>query len=213
VFVPRDGGFEDLVAGFVTGVAGGPLLTDRITDAFPQGIEHFEADPSVSTVARGAEAASGAAQPIVLATDAVAVAARPESLLQECFGPVTLLVSYTDEAELRTALEAVPGSLTATLHCEAEDEVDAVLAILQRKAGRVLFAGWPTGVAVTWSQQHGGPWPATTSLHTSVGATAIRRFLRPIAFQDAPERLLPAVLRDDALGALPHRRNGVLRVP
>ena len=213
VFVPRDSGFEDLVAGFVAGVAGGPLLTDRITDAFPEGIEHLEADPSVSVVARGAEADSGAAQPIVLMTDAAAVAARPETLLQECFGPVTLLVAYADEAELRTALEGVPGSLTATLHCEAEDDVDAVLAILQRKAGRVLFAGWPTGVAVTWSQQHGGPWPATTSLHTSVGATAIRRFLRPIVFQDAPERLLPAVLRDDALRALPHRRNGVLRVP
>ena len=85
--------------------------------------------------------------------------------------------------------------------------------MLQRKAGRVLFAGWPTGVAVTWSQQHGGPWPATTSLHTSVGASAIRRFLRPIVFQDAPARLLPPVLRDDALAALPHRRNGVLRVP
>ena len=213
VFVPQGSGFEDLVARFVTGVDGGPLLTDRITDAFPQGIEHFEADPSVSVVARGAQAPSGAAQPIVLATDAAAVAARPESLLQECFGPVTLLLSYAHEAELRTALEAVPGSLTATLHCEAHDDVDAVLAILQRKAGRVLFAGWPTGVAVTWSQQHGGPWPATTSLHTSVGATAIRRFLRPIVFQDAPERLLPAVLRDDALRALPHRRNGVLRVP
>ena len=213
VFVPRDSGFEDLVAGFVAGVAGGPLLTDRITDAFPEGIEHLEADPSVFVVARGAEADSGAAQPIVLMTDAAAVAARPETLLQECFGPVTLLVAYADEAELRTALEGVPGSLTATLHCEAEDDVDAVLAILQQKAGRVLFAGWPTGVAVTWSQQHGGPWPATTSLHTSVGATAIRRFLRPIVLQDAPARLLPAVLRDDALRALPHRRNGVLRVP
>ncbi len=213
VFVPRGAGFDDLVAGFVIGVAGGPLLTDRITDAFPAGIEHLEADPSVSIVARGASPESGAAQPIVLATDAASVAARPETLLQECFGPVTLLVHYDDETELLQALEAVPGSLTSTLHSESTDDVDAVLAVLQRKAGRVLFAGWPTGVAVTWSQQHGGPWPATTSLHTSVGATAIRRFLRPIVFQDAPERLLPAVLRDGALGGVPHRRNGVLRVP
>ena len=88
-----------------------------------------------------------------------------------------------------------------------------VLEVLQRKAGRALFAGWPTGVAVTWSQQHGGPWPATTSLHTSVGATAIRRFLRPIVFQDAPQRLLPPVLRDDAFPSLPHRRNGILTLP
>ena len=146
----------------------------------------------------------------MLSTDAAAVAARPETLLEECFGPVTLLVRYSSNEELHAALEAVPGSLTATLHSESGDDVAAVLDVLTRKAGRVLFAGWPTGVAVTWSQHHGGPWPATTSLHTSVGATAIRRFLRPVVFQDAPEALLPEVLRDAALATLPHRRNGVL---
>jgi len=107
----------------------------------------------------------------------------------------------------------VPGSLTATLHSEPGDDVGSTLALLQSRAGRVLFAGWPTGVAVTWSQQHGGPWPATTSLHTSVGASAIRRFLRPVAYQSAPRALLPEVLRDESLARLPHRRNGVLRVP
>ncbi|WP_347976900.1 aldehyde dehydrogenase (NADP(+)) [Microbacterium sp. ProA8] len=211
VFVPADAGFEELVAGFAAGAAGGPLLTDRITDAFPAGIEHLESDPSVSVVAHGLPAEAGAAQPVVLTTDAAAVAARPETLLEECFGPVTLLVRYSSAEELHAALEAVPGSLTATLHSEPSDEVADVLEVLTRKAGRVLFAGWPTGVAVTWSQQHGGPWPATTSLHTSVGATAIRRFLRPVVFQDAPEALLPPVLRDESLERLPHRRNGVLQ--
>ncbi|QKJ20599.1 aldehyde dehydrogenase (NADP(+)) [Microbacterium hominis] len=213
VFVPEGAGFEALVAGFAAGAAGGPLLTDRITDAFPSGIAHLEADPSVAIVAQGLPAADDAARPVVLSTDAAAVAARPETLLEECFGPVTLLVRYASQDDLLAALRAVPGSLTATLHSEDGDEVDDVLAVLERRAGRVLFAGWPTGVAVTWSQHHGGPWPATTSLHTSVGATAIRRFLRPVVFQDAPERLLPPVLRESALAALPHRRNGVLRVP
>ncbi|KAF2418550.1 aldehyde dehydrogenase (NADP(+)) [Microbacterium sp. B35-30] len=213
VFVPAGAGFEELVAGFASGAAGGPLLTDRITDAFPAGIEHLESDPSVSVVAHGLPVEAGAAQPVVLTTDAAAVAARPETLLEECFGPVTLLVRYSSAEELQAALEAVPGSLTATLHSEPSDEVADVLEVLTRKAGRVLFAGWPTGVAVTWSQQHGGPWPATTSLHTSVGATAIRRFLRPVVFQDAPEALLPPVLRDESLERLPHRRNGVLRAP
>ena len=135
----------------------------------------------------GHRARSDGAQPIVLTTDAAAVAARPETLLEECFGP-----GHAARAVLvrggaaRARCDAVPGSLTATLHSEPGDDVDEMLALLQRKAGRVLFAGWPTGVAVTWSQQHGGPWPATTSLHTSVGATAIRRFLRPVAFQAAP---------------------------
>ena len=213
VFVPAGSGFDELVARLVPGASGGPLLTDRITAAFPSGLAHLEADPSVSVVAGSAEQAEGTAQPVVLRTDAAAVADRPETLLEECFGPVTLLVEYADDAALQRALEAVPGSLTATLHAEDDDAVDDVLEVLQRKAGRVLFAGWPTGVAVTWSQQHGGPWPATTSLHTSVGATAIRRFLRPIVFQDAPQRLLPPVLRDDALRSLPHRRNGILTLP
>ena len=210
VFVPAGAGFEELVAGFAAGASGGPLLTDRITAAFPSGIEHLEADPSVAVVAHGLPAEEGSAQPVVLSTDAVAVAARPETLLEECFGPVTLLVRYSSPEELHTALEAVPGSLTATLHSEPSDDAAAVREVLTRKAGRVLFAGWPTGVAVTWSQHHGGPWPATTSLHTSVGATAIRRFLRPVVFQDAPDALLPAVLRDETLATLPHRRNGVL---
>ena len=213
VFVPAGSGFDELLARLVPGASGGPLLTDRITAAFPSGLAHLEADPSVSVVAGSAEQAEGTAQPVVLRTDAAAVADRPETLLEECFGPVTLLVEYADDAALQRALDAVPGSLTATLHAEDDDAVDDVLEVLQRKAGRVLFAGWPTGVAVTWSQQHGGPWPATTSLHTSVGATAIRRFLRPIVFQDAPQRLLPPVLRDDALRSLPHRRNGILTLP
>ncbi|MEV8271680.1 aldehyde dehydrogenase (NADP(+)) [Microbacterium sp. NPDC077184] len=216
VFVPRTAGFAELVAPRVAGAAGGHLLTDRITEAFPEGLAHLEADPSVTVVARGdvgGAGGSGGATPTVLATDAAAVAARPDTLLEECFGPVTLLVHYDGPEDLLAALRAVPGSLTATLHSEAGEEVTEVVAVLERRAGRLLFAGWPTGVAVTWSQHHGGPWPATTSLHTSVGATAIRRFLRPVVFQDAPAHLLPEVLRDEALAAIPHRRNGILRVP
>ncbi|SIT89860.1 aldehyde dehydrogenase (NADP(+)) [Microbacterium sp. RU33B] len=212
VFVPAGAGFEASVAAAVAETSGGALLTDRITDAFPSGIDALLTDPSVDELARGSAGPDGA-RPIVLTTDAAAVAERPETLLEEVFGPVTLLVRYASDAELHAGLRAVPGSLTATLHSEASDDVADTLALLEARAGRVLFTGWPTGVAVTWSQQHGGPWPATTSLHTSVGATAIRRFLRPIAFQDAPERLLPLVLRDAALAGLPHRRNGVLRVP
>ncbi|MGF6823854.1 NADP-dependent aldehyde dehydrogenase [Microbacterium sp. ZKA21] len=212
VFIPTGTGFEDAVAAAVGSVAGGPLLTDRITAAFPDGIQNLLADTSTALIAHGAETLDGA-RPVVVTTDAAAVAARPEALLEEVFGPLTLLVRYTDEAELHAALRVVPGSLTATLHSESSDDVNQTVELLQQRAGRVLFAGWPTGVAVTWSQQHGGPWPATTSLHTSVGATAIRRFLRPVVFQDAPERLLPAELRDASLATLPHRRNGVLVLP
>lgn len=212
VFVPEGSGFVDAVAARVPAVAGGPLLTDRITEAFPGGVASLLDDPAVDLVAHGAETPDGA-RPVVVTTDAAAVAARPDTLLEEVFGPLTLLVRYRDDADLHAAIAAVPGSLTATLHSEAGDDVATTLELLQLRAGRVLFAGWPTGVAVTWSQQHGGPWPATTSLHTSVGASAIRRFLRPVVFQDAPTRLLPTPLRDESLAALPHRRDGVLRLP
>jgi len=211
VFVPDSSGFADAVAAAVPAASGGPLLTDRITAAFPDGLAHLEQDTSVSVVATGVEV--DGVQPVALLTDARAVAERPDVLLEECFGPVTLLVRYSSADELHTALAVVPGSLTATLHSEPGEDVAETLELLQDRAGRVLFAGWPTGVAVTWSQQHGGPWPATTSLHTSVGASAIRRFLRPIAFQDAPESLLPEPLREEPLARLPHRRNGALRLP
>ncbi len=205
VFIPAEA--DELVAAVVAGTAatsGGRLLTERIAQAFPAGVEQLAADPSVRVLATG----SGSTMPTVLETDALAIAERPDALLEEVFGPAALLVRYADEEQLLAALDAVPGGLTATLHSEPGDDVDAVLARLAERAGRVLFGGWPTGVAVGWAQHHGGPWPATTSGHTSVGATAIRRFQRPLVFQDAPQHLLPAALRDEALARIPHRRNG-----
>ena len=115
-----------------------------------------------------------------------AVLADPAALLAECFGPSTLIVEYADVDDALAAIRAVGGSLTATVHAEPGEDLADILAVLTEVAGRVLFAGWPTGVAVSWAQQHGGPWPSTTSIHTSVGVTAIRRFLRPVAYQDAP---------------------------
>ncbi len=148
----------------------------------------------------------------MLATTAAAVVADPEALLAECFGPVTLLVSYASDDELAAALSAVEGSLTGTIHAADGEDVRDLTALLAPRVGRLLFGGWPTGVAVTWSQHHGGPWPATTSVHTSVGATAIRRFLRPLAFQDAPESVLPAELHESNPLGVPRRVDGVLEV-
>jgi len=96
------------------------------------------------------------------------------------------------------------------VHAEPPEITPTLTARLGRLAGRVVFNGWPTGVAVTWAQNHGGPWPASTSLHTSVGATAIRRFLRPVAFQSAPDHALPAELRDGNPLGIPRRVDGRL---
>jgi NADP-dependent aldehyde dehydrogenase len=145
---------------------------------------------------------------VVLTTTIDNFLEHSDELLEEAFGPLTLLVEYRSLDEVITALARIGGSLTATAHSEPEEDIDGLVTSLAERSGRVVFDGWPTGVSVTWGQHHGGPWPATTSQHTSVGATAIRRFLRPIAYQGAPSHVLPADLTDAGLTRLPHRRDG-----
>jgi NADP-dependent aldehyde dehydrogenase len=100
-----------------------------------------------------------------------------------------------------------------TLHAEPGEEVTGLADWMASRAGRVLFGGWPTGVAVSWAQHHGGPWPATNTVFTSVGATAVRRFLRPVVYQDAPASVLPPALRDGNPLGIPRRVDGRLELP
>ena len=119
---------------------------------------------------------------------------------QERFGPLVLFVRYAGIEEASEVLDALEGQLTATVHAESGelDDLRPIISRLEQKAGRVVFDGFPTGVAVTHAMQHGGPYPATTApAHTSVGTTAIRRFQRPVTWQNAPAEVLPPALRDD----------------
>src|SRR5699024_7828984 len=103
-----------------------------------------------------------------------------------------LVVTYKDEAQLLEIAGSFSGQLTATIFGEEGDDVAQLLFTLQNKAGRVLWNQWPTGVSVTYAQQHGGPYPASTAANsTSVGTAAITRFLRPVAYQGFPQILLP----------------------
>jgi NADP-dependent aldehyde dehydrogenase len=103
------------------------------------------------------------------------------------------------------------GSLTASVHAEDDEDIADTVAALTEVAGRLVWNGWPTGVPVGWATHHGGPWPSTTDpLHTSVGVHAIRRFLKPVAYQSVPDRLLPEALRQDNPLGVPRRVNGVL---
>jgi len=213
VFVPAEAGFEDLVAEAMGEAKAAPLLNQRIVDGFGHGIDQLAAHPAVELVAGSrSDADAEAPAPLVLATSATEVAADPEALLAECFGPVTLLIRYGSKGDLESGLAAVQGSLTGTIHAAEGEDVSALTAVLAPRVGRLLFGGWPTGVAVTWSQHHGGPWPATTSVHTSVGATAIRRFLRPLTYQDAPESVLPDELKESNPLGVPRRVDGSLEV-
>jgi len=129
------------------------------------------------------------------------------------FGSSSVLVRCPDVKTMRDILEKLEGQLTVTLQMDPEDleYAKALLPVLERKAGRVLVNGFPTGVEVAHAMVHGGPYPATSDGRTtSVGSLAIYRFLRPVCYQDFPEALLPEVLREGASGAPPVRRNGKL---
>ncbi|MCU1404896.1 MAG: aldehyde dehydrogenase [Glaciihabitans sp.] len=206
VFVPSGGRFAAAIAGLVPEPASGALLTDPIADDFRRSVGTLEAMAGVSRIAGSAAQPDSGAAAVVFSTTLDLLETSPE-LLEERFGPTTLLVEYTELDRAVAVAEQLGGSLTATLHAEPDEFDAAVVDRLTALAGRVLFAGWPTGVAVTWGQMHGGPWPSTTSLHTSVGGTAARRFQRPVAYQSAPAGILPAELRDEA-GDIPRRING-----
>src|SRR6266481_134867 len=121
------------------------------------------------------------------------------ALQEEIFGPATLLVECADEAEVLQTIESLPGQLTATVHLTPNEEESsrAFLEAFTEKAGRVLLNGYPTGVEVCSSMQHGGPYPATIdSRFTSVGTAAILRFARPVCHQNFAEKLLPAELQN-----------------
>jgi NADP-dependent aldehyde dehydrogenase len=137
---------------------------------------------------------------LLLATELATLLEHRAELLSECFGPTSVLIEYDDQDGALRAASALAGSLTATLHAEDHEAaaVAPLVRVLRDRAGRLVWNGWPTGVAVSRAMHHGGPFPATTlAAHTSVGGTAIRRFLRPVAYQDYPAALLPPALQDD----------------
>lgn len=132
-------------------------------------------------------------------------------LLEECFGPVALVAEYADDQELREVLGRLQGALAASVMTAGPEDPDTpgLVGVLTQLAGRVAVDDWPTGVAFTWAQQHGGPWPATTvPSATSVGAAALDRFTRPVTWQSAPASSLPPALREDNPWRLPRRVDG-----
>lgn len=155
----------------------------------------------------------GLAGASLLATDLATLLADPERVLPECFGPTSVVVEYDDIKQLVGAARVLGGTLTATVHAE-DDDIELVRPLvreLRDLAGRIVWKGWPTGVAVSWAMHHGGPWPATSApLHTSVGMTAIRRFLQPVTYQDVPAALLDEALQDSNAGGIPRRLDGRL---
>jgi acyl-CoA reductase-like NAD-dependent aldehyde dehydrogenase len=217
VFVPAGAegdAFVADVAARLAAVEPQVMLNERLRDALAQRVAELR------TLAAPAGGAGGDTSPtdgpgFRFAPSAFRAAAadleREPALLEERFGPVVLLLSYRSPDELLAALDRVDGQLTGSVHAQQEDEplVRTLVDVLAARAGRLVFDGFPTGVAVTHGMHHGGPYPATTAPgHTSVGMTAIARFLRPVAWQNAPAAALPPALRDENPLGIWRRVNG-----
>lgn len=173
------------------------LLNPRIQSGYVSELQNLESHAGVSVLNQGTDSKADPPTPTLLLTTAQDVLNDPEALEAECFGPTALVVTYSSEEEMLMLAESFAGQLTATVQGTDACEVTALIEILARKAGRVLWNQWPTGVSVTYAQQHGGPYPASTVVSsTSVGTAAIERFLRPVAYQNLPQRLLPEPLQD-----------------
>jgi len=189
----------------------GWLLTDGIRAAYEAGIAEMTALPGVEVLGRGPVENGGFAVPAAaLAVDVRDLQGR---LLEECFGPAVVVVRVPDEDATLAALAHVEGSLTGAIHCGDDDIPHRVADALVERVGRLVWNAFPTGLPIAWATQHGGPFPASIpSVHTSVGATAIRRFVRPVTWQDAPQAALPAELRDGEVD-VPRRVDGVVQNP
>ncbi|MGD0251636.1 MAG: aldehyde dehydrogenase (NADP(+)) [Verrucomicrobiota bacterium] len=182
-------------------VAPATMLHAGICESYHQGLARASGISGVKLLARSKEnpdAGKTHGEPVLVCTDAKNFQKHPE-LAEEVFGPFAVLISAQSLSELEDIAENLEGQLTATVHGTPNDlqQAKRLLQILERKAGRLLINGFPTGVEVCPSMNHGGPYPATTDVRfTSVGTAALYRFVRPICYQSFPASLLPVALKD-----------------
>ena len=238
LFAPSGAGIFEEVRARLAQAAGAPLLTAGIARGYRAGVAQLaaaEASGIVTTTTAGTptdpdtspepadtspEPADDSAEGYVVAPQVFLVRLEdlhPGSrLLEECFGPVALVCEYEDAEEALDALTRLQPSLVASVFTggPADPESAEVVRRLLGQVGRVAVNAWPTGVATSWSMQHGGPWPATSrSDATSVGAGALSRFVRPVAVQNAEPAHLSVALHPDNPWCIPRRIDGRLTLP
>jgi NADP-dependent aldehyde dehydrogenase len=213
VFMPDDqgGGFLERLAELIAAGTPGTMLNASIRQAYADATRGFESVPGVKVLARcNATPGHGQGAPLAF-TVAIADFVKSHALQGEMFGPAALIVRGS-LTEIKQAVTGLEGQLTASIF-GTEDELAAhadLAQLLQQRAGRLIFNGFPTGVEVCSSMVHGGPFPATSDgRSTSVGTMAIHRFCRPVAWQGFPQSGLPAELRDDNPLGIRRMENGV----
>jgi len=192
--------FRETLAAQLAAVAPATMLHGGICASYHDGLARAAGVNGVQPVARSRQEPDPArthGEAVVLATDVMNYRAHPE-LAEEVFGPFALLIAAASLNELGEVAGGLEGQLTATVHGTAADlvQADPLLRLLERKAGRVIVNGFPTGVEVSPAMNHGGPWPATTDgRFTSVGTAALQRFVRPVCYQNFPAAQLPPALQ------------------
>ncbi len=190
---PALGAFRDAVAALVRGTPAGVMLTEGIRASYERGTGRMRAWEGVEEVASGGDGGA-----FLFETRAERFV-EDAGLHEEVFGPSTLLVLCGSAEELIRVAESMEGQLTASIHGTEEDLLEnrGLVEALERRAGRLIINGFPTGVEVCHAMVHGGPYPATSDgRSTSIGTLSIERFVRRVAFQDMPDGLLPPELQE-----------------
>lgn len=191
--------FKKILTEANTAAPSGTMLSSGIKQAFNHGLQHLADSKAVTVLNTSSGSEEGnQAQSLIFETNTQAIL-EDKSLQEEVFGPATLLVNSSGKEDLLAFARNLEGHLTATIHGTEEDlkEYAELVEILEQKVGRIIFNGFPTGVEVCHSMVHGGPFPSTTAPQTtSVGTAAIKRFVRPVCYQDFPQDALPEALKD-----------------
>jgi alpha-ketoglutaric semialdehyde dehydrogenase len=191
------------------------MLHAGIHSGFKSGVKYFTDLPGIEVLARSqtpANEASCQAACTIFTAPADLIAEHPE-ITEEVFGPESIVFTCRDTSQMLDFARSMEGHLTATIHGTEQDLLDhAELGrILERKVGRIVFNGFPTGIEVCTAIHHGGPYPATTHSHyTSIGPFAIYRFTKPVCFQGFPDAALPELLRNSNPASIPRLVDGKL---
>ncbi len=203
IITSASAGFDEFVqvlSSEAKAAAANKMFSDSVYRNYTLNKEKIVEATVVSLIGEGEKTSEeNSVVPAIAKVDAQDFIKHP-NLHQEIFGPFSLVVECQNEAQIKEVIASLKGQLTATLYAEDEeissdsDWVD----LIQSKCGRLLFGGVPTGVEVCAAMQHGGPFPSSSDARfTSVGLSAIKRFVRPVAYQDAPQFALPDELKDE----------------
>lgn len=191
--------FVGQLAKQLSAVPAATMLDLGIRESFCESTAAFARVSGVKRVVANEPSGFANAAPLLFETDS-ATWQREAALHEEAFGPGAIVICCRDLEDLKSSLRVAGGNLTASIHAGASDDPESVRALaglMEQNAGRVIFDGYPTGVEVCHAMVHGGPYPATSApLTTSVGTLAIRRFARPVCFQNAPDQFLTMELRN-----------------